>query len=268
MNKTEYKNARPWAIFNIVIFIAMMIVNYLGGTGKINNLSQAEVSGMYPTLITPAGFAFSIWGVIYVLVGATLIYFLIKANDMKVNRTIALISPLFIASSILNIGWIVSFSYDLIGLSTVLILVMAILLVMIIGKLNEHRRNISYLLPAIAFTLYASWVFIASFVNVAAFLVKIGWNGFGISDSYWTISVIVIAIVAVLAYALKYKNALSPAGVAWAFFAIHSAYKSGEITADMSSTIEMLLLAGIVIFVVCMVFTFVRNKFSIFPKYE
>lgn len=266
MNKTKSKNTKLWAIVNIVIFIVMIMVNYLSAAGKINNFSQAEVSAMYPTLITPAGFAFSIWGVIYSLIGPILIYFLVKLKDDKVSRTIDLISPLIIVNFLLNIAWNISFSHDIIGLTMVLIILMAISLVMIIGKLYKNRANSSYLLAAVAFTIYASWVFIASFVNVAAFLVKINWNGFGISDSYWAILVIIVATLAVVAYILKYKNALAPISVAWAFFTIYSAYKSGKITADMSSTIEMLLIVGIVIFVALMVMTFVKNKYSIFPK--
>lgn len=61
-------------------------------------MSQQEVSAKYATLITPAGFAFSLWGVIYILVLATLIYLAFKRNDKKIMHTISLISPLFIVA--------------------------------------------------------------------------------------------------------------------------------------------------------------------------
>ncbi|MER2010564.1 MAG: tryptophan-rich sensory protein, partial [Psychrobacillus sp.] len=53
------------AWLNLGLLILTLGVNFLGGTGRINNLSQGDVSDMYNTLLTPAGFTFSIWSVIY-----------------------------------------------------------------------------------------------------------------------------------------------------------------------------------------------------------
>ena len=50
---------------NAFLFVSMVIVNYLSNTGLLNNTTIGEVSGGLKTLFTPAGYAFSIWGVIY-----------------------------------------------------------------------------------------------------------------------------------------------------------------------------------------------------------
>jgi len=52
-------------LVTLIAFLLMIYVNYLSGIGEINNISAGGVSGKYPTLFTPAGFTFSIWGVSY-----------------------------------------------------------------------------------------------------------------------------------------------------------------------------------------------------------
>ena len=75
MIESELTRIKLWTIANLLVFLASLVVNYLGASGFFNGMGQAEVSRKYPTLITPNGFAFSIWGVIYTLLLATLIYF-------------------------------------------------------------------------------------------------------------------------------------------------------------------------------------------------
>ncbi|MGB5257057.1 MAG: hypothetical protein WBN44_07355, partial [Woeseiaceae bacterium] len=59
---------------NIVAFSIVIIVNYLSNALPINGQSMAEISAKYPSLFTPAGFTFSIWGIIYLALLAFVIY--------------------------------------------------------------------------------------------------------------------------------------------------------------------------------------------------
>jgi len=59
---------------NIAAFAITLVINGLAGTTLIGGRTTAEVSDMYPTLITPAGYVFAIWGIIYLLLGAWLVY--------------------------------------------------------------------------------------------------------------------------------------------------------------------------------------------------
>lgn len=53
---------------NIIAFIVTIIINSLAGsTTFIGGQLTAQVSDANPTLITPAGYVFSIWGIIYLL---------------------------------------------------------------------------------------------------------------------------------------------------------------------------------------------------------
>ena len=54
-------------VANIVAFVVTVLFNVLANTLALNGRTTGEISDLYPTLITPAGYVFSIWGLIYTL---------------------------------------------------------------------------------------------------------------------------------------------------------------------------------------------------------
>lgn len=267
MDESTLKKTKIFTLLNLIAYFSTLGVNYLGSSGFINGNSQKDVSDRYMTLISPAPFTFSIWGVIYSLLLVTLIYLFVKRKDGNVSKLILLISPLFIASSLFNMGWIVAFSYERLGISTLLILAMLFSLLIIVERIYKNRFEFPSTLAGLAFTFYASWVFIATIVNISVFLVQLEWNGFGISDSIWTMIVLGIAIAFVFFYLSRFKNAAFPIPIAWAFFGIYSAYASGQLAPELSTAIQGILLAGIGIFLIAVVWRFVKNGNALFPKH-
>ena len=65
-----------------VSYIAMIAVNFLANGLPINNRSTGAISDAYPNLFAPAGPAFSIWGLIYLMLGGYVLYRFVK-NDQK-----------------------------------------------------------------------------------------------------------------------------------------------------------------------------------------
>lgn len=251
-------------ILNIVFFLAVLVVNYLGSSGFFNNMGQAEVSAKYQTKVTPNGFAFSIWGVIYTLLLITLVYYFFQRNDPAVHELIRLTSGLFILSSLFNMGWIVAFSYEKLGISTVFIFGLLFSLMIIIERIYIHRADFPSTLAGTAFTLYASWVLIATILNIALLLVQKQWQGFGRSESVWTITILFVTIAFVVFYITLYQNAVFPIALAWAFYGIYSSYTEGKIQAEMSVSIQKVLIFGIAFFALLTIFLFVRNGWLYF----
>ena len=58
---------RLYAVLNAVGLAITLLVNYLANAIPIGGKTTAEASAQVPTLFTPAGYAFAIWGVIYLL---------------------------------------------------------------------------------------------------------------------------------------------------------------------------------------------------------
>ena len=110
-------NSIKKAWLNLVFLIITLVVNTLGAIGLINGLTQKEISDLYVTLITPSPSTFSIWSVIYSLLIISVIVMIVKKNDPYYQKAIDQISPLYLLSCIMNILWIVLFSFVLVELS-------------------------------------------------------------------------------------------------------------------------------------------------------
>ncbi len=245
------------------LFLALtLIVNALGGFGVINGTTQSDVSNEYSTLITPSATTFSIWSVIYGLLIVSLLVMYFKRDDIYYERAINKITPLFIISCLLNMSWIVLFSFVLVELSTLFILGYAIVLAMICQQLlGIHERN-RWLLP-LTFGLYTGWLMIATVVNIATALVKMDWNGFGISDTIWAMAVLILSAALVIGVSLAVKNAALPLSVAWAYFGIHQNLLNEQ--AGDYSLLRMIALAGLVVLIAYAGIQFYKNHYRILP---
>jgi len=96
-----------------------------------------------------------------------------------------------------NITWIFLWHYEYIVLSVVPMFALLVSLIMIylrldIGRYQQVSRE-EKLYVHLPFSVYLGWITVATIANIAAALVSIGWNGFGISDITWTMMMIVIA---------------------------------------------------------------------------
>lgn len=253
--RSDRMSKRQLAITNLVMLGVTLIFNFLTGTGQINNLSQAEISAMYQTRITPAGFAFSIWGVIYTLLAISLGWMFYKHKERKTAQVIDGIGYWFIISSLANIAWTVTFAYLQLPLSTVLIFILLFSLTRIVMNLSKVRINLNLLYP-LTFGLYAGWVLIASVVNIAASLVQAEWGGFGISELVWATIIIVVAVGIVFYVTAQTTNAIIPLPVAWAYYAI---FVGEELTIALFG---MVLLLGIAFY------QFYKNHYSFQKNFQ
>jgi len=156
-----------------------------------------EISAKYETVFTPASYAFSIWGLIYLLLTGFVIYqarglFKSIENDDFVLK----IGWWFVLSCFANCAWIVAWVYDFTGLSVLLITLLLISLVKIVLNSNMERWDAPFskiVLLWWPFCIYAGWVTVAVIANISAWLTKIGWNGLGLADATWAIIMILVA---------------------------------------------------------------------------
>ncbi len=250
------------AWINLMLIIVTLFVNTLGALGYINGLSQKDISDKYLTLITPSPSTFSIWSLIYALLLISLVVMIVKKNDSYYQKAITEITNLFRISCLLNIAWIVTFSYLQIELSTIFILGFVVTLSMICTKLKNMQVEDRILLP-LTFGLYTGWLFIASVVNIAAALVKLNWNGFGIGQEIWAVITLIIAVVLVLGVMLKLSNAVLPLPIAWAYWGIYQFLISPMGFKGEFELLQNTALVGIFAFIAMAGFQFYKNKFRI-----
>lgn len=252
------------AWINGLFFVVTLAVNTLGAIGVINGLSQKQISDMYLTLITPSPATFSIWSVIYTLLLISLIVMIVRKNDSYYDRAVDQISSLFRISCVLNIAWIVSFSYVLVELSLLFILGFVITLTLICQKLLTIQDKKRWLLP-LTFGLYTGWLVIATVVNTAAALVKLKWNGFGLANDVWGIIILIVAVFLVIFVLSKIRNAAFPLPVAWAYFGIYQFLKAPEGFKGEFGLLQSVALAGMAVLIVVAAIQLYRNHFSLLP---
>lgn len=243
------------AFSNLIMLLLVFLFNFLTGTGKINNLSQADISAMFPTKITPAGFAFSIWGVIYTLVLITVLWMLYKHKEKEISEVINAVGWWFNLSALANILWTITFSYLKLPMSSILIFVLLGSLVMILINLSKLGLKLNSVFP-LAFGLYSGWVMIATVVNIAASLVQINWSGFGLSESMWANIILLVSLVIVFLVTKRTTNSIMPIPVAWAYFAIFKAEDS------------IIALVGMFILLGMFIYQLYRNKFYLQEFYK
>ena len=211
-------------------FLLMVGVNALANILRINGVTTAEVSEAYPNLFAPAGYAFSIWGMIYTLLVALVLYQLgLFHSDNKKGEEdlIKKIRIYFILSSLANTAWVFAWHYDLIGLSVILIATMLWSLIMMAvglrGKKLTKEENAFVKWPV---ALYFGWVTVALIANVTVYLVSIGWDGLGVSADWWMVIMLVVGALIGMATMWWFKSLIYGSVIVWAYIAIYVKHTS------------------------------------------
>jgi hypothetical protein len=235
-------------IANIIAFVVTIALNYVAGAGLINGQTIGDISARYENLFTPAGYAFSIWGLIYLMLAGFVIYQargLFKETDN--DDFILQIGWWFVISCLANSLWLIAWVYDYIGLSVLLIIVLLLSLIKIIVNTNMERWDAPF--PKIVllwwpFCFYSGWITVAVIANISAYLTKAGWQGWGISEPSWAI-IMIIAAGLINLFMIVSRNMREFAAVGiWALAAVAAAnwtgYQSIVITAITVSIILFL----------------------------
>ena len=178
----------------VVTYLVMITVNSLANSLPLNGLTTGAVSNAYSNLFAPAGITFSIWGLIYVLLAVYLVFqFIPQAKGGLKRELVDKINPYFIATSLLNTAWIFAWHYNFIGVSLILMVLLLISLIKIATKFRLEKLSIRENLAArLPFSIYFGWITVATIANTTVFLVSLGWNGFGLSNEFWLVLVLLI----------------------------------------------------------------------------
>lgn len=159
-------------ILVIIATAGVIFVNYLAGTGKLNNTTPAEISDKYPTMLTPAGYAFSIWSIIYLGLIAFSIYQALPSQSE--NERFTRIRTFHIANCAANCVWLYLWHYDYIGLSVLAMLFILLTLVLINLNLRGINSGAELWTTKLPFNIYFGWITAATILNASIALVYFG----------------------------------------------------------------------------------------------
>lgn len=252
-------------ISNLIAFVATLCINYLANTGLINGNTMATVSAEYENLFTPAGYAFAIWGIIYVFLFGFVFYQGFSLFKKAKNNDFATqVGWWFVVSCIANSLWVFAWLNEFIGISVILMLVLLFSLLKIIVRTNMECWDAPFKTIAFLwwpFCIYSGWITVATIANIAAYLTKIGWDGFGISDINWTIIMILIAgILNIFITWNRNMREFALVGV-WALIAIAVANWEAQPTIVYTA-----IITAIILFLSSSVHTYINRSTNPFAK--
>lgn len=254
-------NTKILKILTLVAYVVMIAVNYLAILLPLGGRSTGQISDNYPNLFAPAGYAFSIWGLIYTLLGIYVFYQLWREKDELVAR----VNRIFIANAFLNASWIFAWHYDVIWLS---VIIMAGLLITLIRIADIFRTRVitpkETWLTRLPFSVYFGWITVATIANITVFLVYLGWNGFNLPESFWT--VVLLLIGAIIGSWCLLRDRFIPYGIVliWAYGAILFKHLSESGFAGKYPSIIWTAALSISIFLGTIIFIIIKKKSNTF----
>jgi len=208
-------------VANIVAYLAVVAVNAAANIVPLNGQTTGQVSERFSTLVTPAGYVFLIWGVIYLFLAGFIVYQALPAQ--RRNPRLRRIGWLFVASSAANIAWVFLWHYNifaatLVAMFTLLGTLIAIYLLLDIGL--ARVPFIEEWLVNAPFSIYLAWITVASIANVAVVLTVFGWDGFGLAPEVWAVALITVATGIAAAVAWTRVDLAYVAVILWSFTGI------------------------------------------------
>jgi hypothetical protein len=241
---------------NLLTVILALGVNILATTLPLNGQSTGEISDRFQVYFVPAGYVFSIWGLIYLGWIAFTIFQL--QPSQKENPRLRRLGYLFALSNLANAAWLFCWHYNQFGLSVLVMLVLLGLLIASYLRLNVNRSSISrveYWAVDVLFSVYLGWITVATVANISDWLYFVGWDGFGISPQTWAVIMLAVASLLGLAMAITRRDIGYLSVLVWAFVGIAVKQVSVPLVAT-SAWVAAGLMAALAIF------SLVRHRYA------
>ncbi len=239
--KTNLNTERVRQILVVAATAGTLFVNYLAGTGYINNKTPADISNQYPTLLTPSGYAFSIWSLIYLGLLAFSVYQALPAQIARFSK----IRTLYIINCAANCAWLYLWHYEQIPLSLPVIFVMLGTLILINKNLPDTNSSAEFWLTQIPFNIYFGWLTVAAILNFSIALVFLGFDSAGTTKVFFASALIIAAAILGAVIHFKFASAAYPLTIAWALVAIAIKHSTETILVTVTAfgVIALLLVA-------------------------
>jgi|SRR5450755_1224735 hypothetical protein len=200
---------------NVVATIIPIVVGTIVGSGV------AAASNRNPVLITPAGYTFAIWSLIFVATIAFAIYQALPSQ--RENPRLRRIGYWYALGNLGCAAWDLIFPRQLINLSEGVIIVSLVALLFAYTRAGIALVPVSRLerwLVDIPLALFTAWVTFATVVNTAVFLKNLNWNGAGLAPTIWAGIILAVAAIIVCAVSITRRDVVYAAVGTWALLGV------------------------------------------------
>ena len=230
-------------VANVVALLGTLVVNFLANALPLNGLTTGEISDRLPVYFVPAGYTFSIWGIIYLgLIGFAVFQALPSQRQSPHLRRLGYF---FVLSCLANVAWLFLWHYLVLPLTLVAMVALLVLLILTYLRLGKNVIDVTATekwLLQVPFSIYLGWISVATIANASSVLYSLGWGGWGISEPVWAVIMLVVATVITLTMLVIRRDVAYAAVIVWAFVGIMAGQSDTLLVAAPAG-----LMAGVVL---------------------
>lgn len=195
-------------VVNVLVFILTLVVNGLATSLPLNGQDTGAISDSFDVYFVPAGYVFSIWGLIYLLLLGFTVYQALPSQ--RENPALRKIGYLFAINGIANSVWLFLWHYLLFPATLLAMFTVLGTLILIYVRLDMRRKPVTTAenwLIHMPFRVYLGWITVATVANITDVLYDIGWSGWGISAEIW-MAIVLGAVVLIAALMTRFRRDL------------------------------------------------------------
>ncbi len=237
------QTVRAWG--NVVAVIATIAINGLANALPLNGLTTGDISDRFDVYFVPAGYVFSIWGVIYL--GLILFALYQVLPSQRNNPRLVRVGYMFVLSCVANIVWLFLWHYEIFPLTLVAMVALLVFLIGVYVRLGVGRVEVSVeerWLVRVPFSIYLGWVSVATIANATSLLDYLGWGGWGISEVIWTVAMLVVGAALTTVVGLSRRDVAYALVIVWAFVGI-AVKHSGTVPVSITAVVTTVWVAGV-----------------------
>ena len=179
----------------LLALVATIAINGLANALPLNGLTTGEISDRFEVFFVPAGYVFSIWGLIYLGLIAFAVYHALPAQ--RDNPRLERAGYWFVLSCAANIVWLFLWHYEVFVPTVLAMLALLFCLIVVYLRLEVGKSPVSAgerWFVRLPFSIYLGWITVATIANVTSTLDYLQWSGWGVTPEIWTIVMLAAGI--------------------------------------------------------------------------
>lgn len=235
-------------IITILVTLFTITMNVLANALPLNGQDTGEISDRFDIYFVPAGYVFSIWGLIYLGLIAFTIYQALPSQ--KENELLKRIYPAYWIGSLANVLWLFLWHYNVFSLTLVAMLTLLASLLYIYIQIatvkSDFDRNQNWLVK-LPFSIYLGWISVATIANVTQVLYYFEWGGWGISPAIWAVIMLAVATVLGLLMLWREWDGAYALVLVWAFIGIANSQAETALVANTAWVASAILVIALIL---------------------
>ncbi|KAL6056519.1 Tryptophan-rich sensory protein [Balamuthia mandrillaris] len=230
--------------FSAVAFLAAMLAGHFRWGGN----SIADISEKYPSLLTPVGWAFAIWTVIYLSLAVYFAWQLLPSNRSNVH--VQGIVKFVTLAAIFQAAWVVAWCNEYLVLAAVYMVGIWVSLFVV----NATLRPASLLLK-LPFGLWFGWITVATLINIGI-VGDVAFHAPFFRSAAWGMVALSIAMNFSWIVGSGLCARTFPLSIGWACYGIYKANNDPTVThfAFVASIVMAVYIAAMTLSMLCCAF--------------